>query len=1430
MELNFGHDLAKLIKKDRSVVNKLGSAGLNLLHFASLSGKTDVVVQLIDKYKALINIPSLTGKNAFLFAIKSNNLEICELLLARNADPSLPSPSGKTAIHYLSSFKVIHKHKVFSLLKFLLDCGISVNAAEKKSGNTALHIAATRSDPAMIVLLSFLGASINATNHEGLTPLQLAARQQSNDNVQKLIQRGALTKSCDSDIEAGLITEDTAKVIRETKPDPSEPIIEEVTEKFVSLQQQLNINPILQRTAISTISRASDVSRKHPIQDLLKIGPSAKNEIQKIIKREGKEILGFFDSQGHNGLQICAREGHLELLQILVEKIRVPLDKKDNQSNYTALHIACARSQLRCAKYLIEKGANLKVLSSLKESCLHLLSSLTIERDDIPLYKETIDLAVQAGMEVNAIDAHGNSPLHRAGAIGNNVGIAILMDHKAKGDLKNYDGKTPVELAALANQKATVRVFMTKNVDTLWVHDEEAIQGISEDIITLLKNKESSISSISVSVANSVPVLTSTISAGSLSLSSSSPESSPAISSKSRFRVITDQVTQLHNLLLEGNKVDVKRLLRKEKDPRETIHAQNRSGLNAIHFAAKLGYTDLLSFFFEKLKGDPNSLDDASIPPICYAAQNRHLSCAIVLLEHGSKLHCHPKDGRTALHHFSMLASLPSVPLPASATSSGGTLPILTSTGGGSGSGGGPPSTSISAPVTSLAESVQRFLQLVIEKTPESIDLSSFTGDTALHCAAASGNEPVVMALLNSKLVDINAINRFGETPIQLAAQNNRKNIVKRLITMEGCDTLGLEYDLCFNHQLSFDIREIIESPLLRTNSKEMKRFDEFPALLSSTAFSEQRMSLLVECLYDASRQKRKAQPQQDDDSNEGQLSKGQSSASEFDSTSTDHGLSSSSSTTRSQRPPLSPSSRVSSPDRGNAVVPVPSKRSAQEPEEQDCDDHTDDVGEGSSTKQTTFLLPPSSSNQSSKGALQSKKAKEQPSKASVPTSGSSSNSSGGGSFTSGGSNSALTKYSCEQQLSGFSPSSTDAMKRLYSSLSKLTGGNGLSITEFTKATDHLVLFDLTKLDIFSLFQRVFTENLGFLEFVNTVGLAYCFVSDHFPPDDSLIQSINDETFDSQDDSLSPFDAYSQLFSRLASAAEIIEPLEVHSSDIVCSFWTQLQGFIQSSEKSSQNDFKNYFNDQITDKKTLQQVIDLLSDHTPIIDSTKFGEFFSFAGPQSQFFATIVSAFNTSIKAFANIRQAYSNTQSAEEQFKLRMQVREIIRSLEVLLSNTEALHSEMLSILPVTSSSSTYNQLDKTAQILRNEMLRSRETVHQLLAPRNPQDFVVMQNNKESKESLNAALSSSQSERREKLVVTREVHALGKDISSLSSVLNEYNAWTFVDSGCIQYEQKHSTLSSHLTSPHLSLESLFHIYSLRPCVFGYQFENRAQL
>jgi hypothetical protein len=106
--------------------------------------------------------------------------ELVRWLVAQGADLSAADTRGNTPLHSRA-----HSRK--GRIRVLLELGADVNSASASIG-TPLHAAAASHNVGNALLLLDRGAQVNATNREGLTPLELALRGCNNIDLEDMVQ------------------------------------------------------------------------------------------------------------------------------------------------------------------------------------------------------------------------------------------------------------------------------------------------------------------------------------------------------------------------------------------------------------------------------------------------------------------------------------------------------------------------------------------------------------------------------------------------------------------------------------------------------------------------------------------------------------------------------------------------------------------------------------------------------------------------------------------------------------------------------------------------------------------------------------------------------------------------------------------------------------------------------------------------------------------------------------------------------------------------------------------------------------------------------------------------------------------------------------------------------------------------------------------
>ncbi|MBC7370010.1 MAG: ankyrin repeat domain-containing protein [Bdellovibrionaceae bacterium] len=160
-----------------------------------------------------------------------------------------------------------------------------------------------------------------------------------------------------------------------------------------------------------------------------------------------KKDLNAQDDHGINPLMQAAATGQKAAVQYLLSQ-KPNLELK-NDADDTALAMAIGNEQDDIAVLLINAGAKIDVLSGDQKSTMAFLPASVNSEKALNL------LVKKAPAQINTPNKKGDTAMHEAVRFGTPKTMQTLIKAGAKKDIKNAEGKTPLELAkSLKNEEA----------------------------------------------------------------------------------------------------------------------------------------------------------------------------------------------------------------------------------------------------------------------------------------------------------------------------------------------------------------------------------------------------------------------------------------------------------------------------------------------------------------------------------------------------------------------------------------------------------------------------------------------------------------------------------------------------------------------------------------------------------------------------------------------------------------------------------------------------------------------------------------------------------------------------------------------------------------------------------------------------------------
>ena len=425
-----------LLKK-RVDLNAAEADGTTALHWAARADNVEMVRTLV-KAGSDVKRANRYGITALQLAAVNGTAPIVKLLVDAGADVNAVLPEGETIL--MTAARTGRPEAIEILLK----AGAKVDAREKWHGETALHWAAAENHADAVKLLVTHGADVDERSATetyrrrsgqsimplgSWTPMMYAARENAIDAGRALAARGAKLDLVDPDGATALVLAiinanyDFAAMLLDAGADPN------VVDKDAAMGP-LYAAADMHRLAVghgrpnpkpSGTLDAVDITKK-----LLerKADPNAK--LKAAIMQRQHTIGDSTLAAGATPLMRAAKSGEIAIVRLLLDAGADPKDTLANGNNALMFASGLGWRDGSPAAPSYDQGPPEEAVA-------------------------TIELLLSKGLDVNATNNNGDTPLHAAvsGRASPEI-VRALIQHGAKLDAMNKRGQTPLALVTSA--------------------------------------------------------------------------------------------------------------------------------------------------------------------------------------------------------------------------------------------------------------------------------------------------------------------------------------------------------------------------------------------------------------------------------------------------------------------------------------------------------------------------------------------------------------------------------------------------------------------------------------------------------------------------------------------------------------------------------------------------------------------------------------------------------------------------------------------------------------------------------------------------------------------------------------------------------------------------------------------------------------------
>ena len=793
-------DLCKaLVTKYSFDIHIVDFSGQSSLHSSAINGD----YQLFQYFLSMgsdINQRTNSGKNCLLLAAEAGCIELSKTLVEKyDFDIYKTDNSGKSVFHFTA------ENGNFELFQYFINMGSDINK-KTNYGNSDLHFCARHGNQQLFRYLIDLGSNINQITKNGQNCLMLAAKRGYVDFCKTLIEKYCF------DIH---ITDYFGKSALHYCAENGNhqlfycflDIGSDINQKTNNGQNCLHIAAEkgykdLCKTFIEEYNLEINITDNYGTSALLCCARNGNYQLFQYFIKMGSNI-NQRTKYDQNCLHRAASGGYMDLCKILVEKYNFDIHVTDYFGK-SALHYCVENGNHQLFHYLLDMGSDINQRTNNGQSCLHIAAA----RGYKDLCKEFIE---ECNFDINITDNHGASALLCCAACGNYQLFQYFIKMGSNINQRTKYDQNCLHRAASGGYMDLCKILVEKYNFDIHVTDYFGKSALhycaGNGNLQLFHYFLDMGSDINQRTRNGKNCLHIVVQGGYMDLCKILVE-------KYNFDIhVTDYFgkSALHYCVENGNHQLFHYLL----DMGSDINQRTNNGQSCLHIAAARGYKDLCKEFIEECNFDINITDNhgASALLCCAAWGNYQLFqyfikmgsninqrnkydqnclhraasggymdlCKILVEKYNFDIHVTDYFGKSALHYcvengnhrlFHYLLDMGS-DINQRTRNGENCLHIVVQGG------------------------YMEFCKLLIEEYSFDINITDYSGRSALLCCSANGNHQLFHYLI-SMGSDINQRTNNGQSCLHIAAARGYKDLCKEFI--EECN---FDINITDNHGAS---------------------------------------------------------------------------------------------------------------------------------------------------------------------------------------------------------------------------------------------------------------------------------------------------------------------------------------------------------------------------------------------------------------------------------------------------------------------------------------------------------------------------------------------------------------------------------------------------------------------------------------------------